>query len=95
MTLAYLLDGPFVSIGYIDLLFQFETIAEGCILCLGEEDPAEDTSPEITSKVDQPSDLSSSDNPGSEVSSIKSKCIMEQILVNKIEFILSDLIFIK
>ncbi|CAG2218296.1 unnamed protein product [Mytilus edulis] len=51
---------------------DFETIAEGCILCLGEEDPAEDTSPEITSKVDQPSDLSSSDNPGSEVSSIKS-----------------------
>ncbi|XP_076116635.1 uncharacterized protein LOC143084113 [Mytilus galloprovincialis] len=54
------------------LVWKFETIAEGCILCLGEEDPAEDTSPEITSKVDQPSDLSSSDNPGSEVSSIKS-----------------------
>ncbi|XP_076116682.1 uncharacterized protein LOC143084161 [Mytilus galloprovincialis] len=54
------------------LVWKFETIAEGCILCLGEEDPAEDTSPEITSTVDQPSDLSSSDNPGSDVSSIKS-----------------------
>ncbi|VDI06314.1 Hypothetical predicted protein [Mytilus galloprovincialis] len=54
------------------LVWKFETIAEGCILCLGEEDPAEDTSPEITSTVDQPSDLNSSDNPGSDVSSIKS-----------------------
>ena len=58
------------------IIFQFETVAADCILCLVGDDQSTDTSPDLeNTDFDDPESMDSTDDPGTEVANIKRMCI--------------------
>jgi hypothetical protein len=54
------------------IIFQFETVAADCILCLVGDDQSTDTSPDLeNTDFDDPISMDSTDDPGTEVDNIK------------------------